>query len=1050
MAYRAVALVLAFVCLSPLCALAQSVSGVIRGTVTDKDSKKPLSGVAVVATAPGGKYTATTDQRGVYALLGVQPDTYALSFSRAGYTSASEPGITVLAGSLQTFDVALTATLQTIATVRSNTRNTPGSAFQPGMTTDNYTLTGNQITLVQGKAFNVDENQLLRSIPSVTIDKSGTLSIRGGFAFEAAYEFEGIDYTVPAPNLQNTLQNLANFNLLNGVGGVQLIPGGGDATHGNSGTGLVLLSAKHGTYPGYINADLESFVFPYMHQLGLEWSIADPHEHLSNYAGFIGIGRAYQYGVNGASAATLGSRGTNAATLNSAVDPNIVYFGPAFLSSRDFVDNLTYRFGAHDTQRVQIFFQRQDIRQDLDYGGFTNLFYASGLQGSCNQAVLGNVPNGVPPEHSIFCDKIVPLFPGQPNAAAFVAQADRLDSPFQAYKIEYGATIGGNTLATLRYYRTYADQSQTLPSQGVYANPYGGAKTGSNLDFTTAIGAKQLVRAGLTYAYVAPYGDLFNAGSYTAFTVSPSLVTYALTHNGTAPPLGSTPPFFDDRSGLVWDFMSPQDCKTGAGPPSNSISCGYLSSWFPNGVRMPLELDSYTVAQQTYGAYLQDDDTYSDRWKSELGLRLDGYNFIIPDDPNNPPGINATRHQRLYEPHINVTYTPGSNDVVRVGFGRTLAVPLASQIGSNVQRSQYTQFEDIPSFDNTTGKGAMYCGITANQACTSYADQLYWLTRDYEFGGQPVNVVLQGATFTNYDLSWAHRFRNGSAIKVTPFLRRGYNLIEQTAQIVGFNNQNGEPIFGYQAYSNQGQQRATGVEVLYTVERPLGWTAQIGATYINQFGNEPPGTFLTPALLASGTLYRSPDLSPFQMNIALQHRNAWGLRINPVISFNIGYPYGAGYFTAVMCNGQATIIPATDLTGFFSTSVNYVDPENPGTCTAPNIAATRGTQEPKNPGGILSAARVNVDLSIEYQRPGSPSTFGLQIQNLTNQLYNVPTLNTCYGAPVVTGVSYGSGPCNYGVPQYQPPDALSPTGAYLALPNQQPLTIRLYYQVRLK
>jgi hypothetical protein len=29
----------------------------------------------------------------------------------------------------------------------------------------------------------------------MTIDASGTVSIRGGFAFEAAYEFEGIDYT---------------------------------------------------------------------------------------------------------------------------------------------------------------------------------------------------------------------------------------------------------------------------------------------------------------------------------------------------------------------------------------------------------------------------------------------------------------------------------------------------------------------------------------------------------------------------------------------------------------------------------------------------------------------------------------------------------------------------------------------------------------------------------------------------------------------------------------------------------------------------------------
>ena len=67
------------------------------------------------------------------------------------------------------------------------------------MTIDTYTVTGAQIDMVQGKTFNTDENTLLRSIPSVTIDKTGTVSIRGGFAFEAAYEFEGIDYTRPRP-----------------------------------------------------------------------------------------------------------------------------------------------------------------------------------------------------------------------------------------------------------------------------------------------------------------------------------------------------------------------------------------------------------------------------------------------------------------------------------------------------------------------------------------------------------------------------------------------------------------------------------------------------------------------------------------------------------------------------------------------------------------------------------------------------------------------------------------------------------------------------------
>ncbi len=194
--------------------------------------------------------------------------------------------------------------------------------------------------------------------------------------------------------------------------------------------------------------------------------------------------------------------------------------------------------------------------------------------------------------------------------------------------------------------------------------------------------------------------------------------------------------------------------------------------------------------------------------------------------------------------------------------------------------------------------------------CASYADQLYWLTRDYRYGSSTLEAPLVGATFTNVDLSWAHEFRDGSALKLTPFYRRGYNVVEQTAQIIGFNYQTGSPVYGDVAYSNLGIQKATGIEALYTKELPLGLSMQLGATYISQFGNEPPGAFLQPAALALGMVYRSPDLSPFQMNAAFNYKNAHGWRINPVIGFNVGYPYGAGYYTAVYCNGIPVIVPS--------------------------------------------------------------------------------------------------------------------------------------------
>ena len=436
--------------------------------MTDDRTHAAVAGVTVVAKSPSATYRTTTDAKGAYRFLSMLPDNYAISFTSSAYQPYSVI-VVVLNGSQQTVNAVLSTSLKTIASIHSRSS---GSAFQRGH--DHRHLHGDRRADPHGhgKAFNANENELLRSIPSVTIDKTGTVSIRGGFAFEAAYEFEGIDYTTPSANLQNTLQNVANFNLLNGVGSVQLIPGAGDATHGDTGTGLVLFTAKNGTFPTYLHADVEAQMFPYLHQLGLEWGWATPNQKLSNYAGFIGIRQAFQYGIPGTAANTLGTLGTNAATLGSTIDPNLVYYSPQFLSSNDFLDNLIWRFGKNNSQKLQFFIQSQTIKQTLDYGGFQFLPYISGgtTAGRCAPyPVIG--PNGPvnSPQQQYSCDSLLPLFPGQPNTYAFVSQADSRSSPFLAYKLEYATTLGASSLLTARFWRTFVGQSQDMPAQGIFA-----------------------------------------------------------------------------------------------------------------------------------------------------------------------------------------------------------------------------------------------------------------------------------------------------------------------------------------------------------------------------------------------------------------------------------------------------------------------------------------------------------------------------------------------------------------------------------------------------
>ena len=1032
-------------------ALAET-GGIISGTVTDDKTRVAIAGAAVIAKSPSGAYKTVTDAQGRFRFLSVLPDTYSISISKTGYLPYANV-VVVLNGSHNTVDVTLSKTLKVIASTHARSA---GSAFQHGMTIDTYTVTGSQIQTVMGKAFNAREEDLLRSIPSVTIDKTGTVSIRGGFAFEASYEFEGIDYTTPTANLQNTLQNIGNFNLLNGVGSVQLIPGAGDATHGDTGTGLILFTAKNGTYPTYLHADAEALVYPYLHQLGLEWGWADPSQRLSNYAGFIGVRRGFQYGINGTAANTLGTLGTNAATLGSTIDPNLVYYAPQFLKSNDFVDNLIYRFGNNGNQRLQFFYQNQEITQTLDYGGFQFLPYISGgtTAGKCAPFPIEG-PNGPinSAQQNYACDQLVPLFPGQPHTYSFVSSADTLRSPFMAYKLEYDVNLGSSTLLTSRYWRTYSQQSQDMPAQGIFAQPYGGTRTAGQLDVTTQLGSKNLLKYGGIYEFVVPYGTRYDFTSYTAFTTPSFILTYPITHPFQPLPLPYTYTGLlpnnnpSTQAGLEQDFFSPAFCAQ-LGIHSN---CGYLASWFPGGARFPFEQDVATVAQQQYGLYLQDTVDFSTRWKAMAGLRLDGYNFQIPTQIGAPASIPAVEHQRLYEPHFDASYSPDPRDTIRLGFGHTLSAPLPSLLGADVSRIPYAAFEGIPSYDNSTGKAAAYCGPHADGRCSSYADQLYWLTRDFRFGSSTLEAPLVGATFTNIDISWAHEFRDGSAMKITPFYRRGYNVIEQTAQIIGFNYQTGSPVFGDVQYSNPGTQKATGIEALYNKEVPIGLSWQVGATYISQFGNEPPGAFLQPAALALGVVYRSPDLSPFQLNAAFNYKTAKGWRINPVIYANSGYPYGAGYYTAVYCNGIPVIVPSTSLSLIYSGANGYIDPLDPGSCTKPNIAATRGIAERGLAGGFLTTPRVDADLTIEYRpqmRGIVQSVFGLQITNLFNELYNVPVVNGCYGAPVTSGLASGNAPCTYSTAPYAPPDlSAHPNSPYLTYPNEPPISFRLYYQV---
>jgi Carboxypeptidase regulatory-like domain/TonB dependent receptor len=1061
-------------------------TGSIVGTVTSSEGGKTIAGAVVSAASPSGSFHGRSDAKGVFTILGVVLDTYTVSVQAQGYQDYTVQGVTVTSDEATRITAVLAPLnhLRTIGVVRARSIT---SAYQPDQTVDRYTVNSQGIAQLLGKNFNVDQKKLMSELPGVTVDRNGTALIRGGFSFQTAFQFEGIDYTEPNRSIGNRFQNSGNSNLLNGVNSLEIIPGGGDATHGATGTGIVALTAKRGTYPASGLIDYEIGTVGGGHQVGFEYGVAG--KHLSNYFGFTAANGALQYGFYGAPASGIGASAiTQDPNANSNVNAHFgalytsAYFNTATQTSRDFLDNFIYKFGANNNQSLQFFGQSQQVFATLNYGGTNGLVVA-------NQGQYLNVPVfGSNEEQALLAaTRITTAFTGRTPGTA-LNSPDTIYSPFAAFKIEYDNILNATTSMGIRYFRTFNDQKGYEPDQGLYISDSGGIRTGVSADLTKSFGSKNMLQIGGSFAFAHPFGRTIDyidyVPGYSNGFANNTVTQINLSLGGVnvAPDFIKPQPYFIPQSGLSQGTPGCTNATAlpGTQPAVGVVPCGYLARYFPRGIpALPPEVEIPTANQQIYGAYLQDTYSPNRRVRALLGLRLDGYNFQLPSDPANPPAIDGVRHQRLYEPHLGLSYQMGPHDAVRANFGTTLSIPLPTFIGTNLDQSVFAAFDNIPSYDNAKGPfdplrpsatQADYCGpgtitptptgglnIIGHQPCTSYAQQLYWLQRDYRFGLQSqFSNPLTGATFTNYDLSYSHEFRDQTAVKLTPFYRRGYDVVETTRSLLGWDPLTEVAALSPPIYSNLGQQRATGVEFELTRPAPMGFSYQLSATYINQIGNDPPGEYLPTASLQLGEQYHSPALSPFQSTLGLTYRLPNGLRINPVFSYRSGYPYGNGVYQALTYNGAPVYIPLTDAV---ATGVNaawisncFVNPQNPGSVFNPNFASCRGTESTTSgPGSLRSKATLNTDVTIELSKPNTGMTYGIAITNLFNQVADVPVANVANAIePVTTGRYYCQpGNTSTGTGYTQPVGVGAACQPYIVFPNQPPISVRIYAQMKL-
>jgi hypothetical protein len=998
-------------------------SGNLQGTVADANGA-PLSGVAISAASPTGSYTAKTDDKGNFQIIGMNVDTYTVSASYSGFDTLVLRGITIEGD--QTVNLGSETLSKVQAVIGRVTGRSPSSVFQPAQTTDSYTISGDRILQTTGKTASTDETALALSVPGVSLTDSGAITIRGGLRTEVGYQLDGVDFTEPFFS-----QNAGN-NRFNGIGSLNVVEGAGDATQSQVGGGVFNLIPKRGTYPGFGYADIEVGGPNYRNQYGFEYGTASQSGRWSNYISYTGVRSNPYVGYSGANASAYGT-----------------YYNPAYQQSDQFLDNFIFKFGKDLSQSLQVLYVNSDYVSSGLYGGIGGAQYypadpanpVAGIWGPTYGQFVGLNPdvNGA----------------GLGNPPGNYQQAW---NPTRYLKFEYVNNLDSATFLRLRYYNweTLQGSANDIGSYsisnggglGAYPteNITGGPRVGGTIDLQHQFGRNLTVSFAGKYETAHPIWDGYD----------PNALIFLL--------------------------------GVGAGGPNGPSEAdflpgGYLSTFFPGGVpRVPNSGINYNGAWfQTYGAGLRFQYD-AGKLKLDFGVREDGqrqnyginpYNSFDAGDPSNVNPANITTYYNdplEVQPRGSISYQFDRNDAVRAGYGRSAVFLNAQTAGTPAGMYNAAQFLTVPA------QPGSFCGTGIPHAptvvCQNYAQELYWLY-DQNFDAPDLGGA-RPAIYSNYDFTYQHQFANGMAMKITPFYKLGTQL-PSFALISGLST--GSFVF---SVNNQGINKTTGVEFgLSTKASTYGFSGFLSATYQNVLQSTPPlgsGEDSLPingsGSLALGDTYRAGYVSPAVVRIGGEWKSKGGFRINPVLQFDDGYPYSVGSTVASsgpLSNGFFANIPqvnfgvgVTKIPGFqeqagTEISTQYYDPAYSGTQVAPNIAATRGTPQTSSNGGYLWTPNLTFNLTMEYTR--GRNTLGVQFNNLFGNWYNgvVPIVNPYY-QPVATGISgpqTGNNPFVAAFPgrgyANLPTDSYAFTnGAYLLIPGTGtiPNTVNVYYQYK--
>ncbi|MBV9647570.1 MAG: carboxypeptidase regulatory-like domain-containing protein [Candidatus Eremiobacteraeota bacterium] len=473
---------------------------------------------------------------------------------------------------------------------------------------------------------------------------------------------------------------------------------------------------------------------------------------------------------------------------------------------------------------------------------------------------------------------------------------------------------------------------------------------------------------------------------------------------------------------------------------------------------------------QQFGVGARDQWSPSARLHVDYGLRVDGQNLRWGRNPfsadlGNPSDVgygiatigNGFLYPRFVQPRLSVDYVATPRDSVRAAYGRSISFFFGQTAGTPAAAAFINPvLYQVPAKDSpfintnpsdgpitlgpacgsgwhgpgSNGNGTYLqnpwvyysgAGVSGNAGwyfkCPNYASSLFWAF-DQAYSAPDLGGGFP-ATYNNYDVAWEHQFRSGWGSKLTAYWRRGFGTYQATFLNSGPPNPvTGQQTAGAFQYRETGIQKAFGLEfMLTTPDRPAGLSGFLTANYVNELTNTPPvaGSDSLPIvpqfLYQTGTLFHQSYLPPLSARAGIEYKFKDGLRINPILSFDNGFPFGVGRDAIGFVNGVLYHLPTSNIgvatpyagPGLPNQSYNatcYVDPSFVGSAFHPHYYACRGYSEPALAGQSFTRPRLYSDLDLEYTR--GRVTMGVYVSNLFDNYRAEPTINTDW-QPIATG-----------------------------------------------